>query len=721
MSTPTRSSVLAGLLVLCAVSVWSQPLRIVSGEQQSVGHFAEYYLDDQGLVNISSLIADSSVHRFTRSTENTLNFGPTKSVCWVRFSYVIQDTLRHYLAIGNTNLDELDVYVLSDNKIVSSQHGGLSNSLNRFSSLDLNAWLFELPSLGKNNSLTVYIRVADKRRVILPLVVTELNEMIKESHQEDSLFGLYFGCLAIIAVLNIYFFFYFKESIYLFYGGHILCQILINGILQGYLLSLFGDSLYFLSPRVPGLAGVSNIFVILFALSFLDVKKSLPKWYKPTLLLIILPAMNTLLSLFGFYTLSATAGTYIGIMVCLWLFALGLAAYSYQVKQARFYIVGWGAFFIGILILNSALNQWIPVNAFTFHAAVYGTLFEVLLISFALADRINLIRIGHEEERHERLILIERQKTWLEENVKLRTIELLQKNKEIEVQNEELRQQHEELTTTHELLEKQKLLVEEKNRDIGIINQTLEQKVKQRTVELEETVKNLINQNNDLEQFSYIVSHNMRAPVARILGLINLLGIDGDREEREQLMEYLKESTIGLDEIIHDLSQIIDLRRGSEMIMEKVDLEKIIQHNLSDLSDEIKNSKALVNLSIQVKELNAVKGYIQSILYNLISNAIKYRDPDRQLSLKISTSETPGNVIIEVEDNGLGVNMPEDRIHEIFHLYKRTHTHVQGKGLGLYLVKTQVEALDGRIDVKSTHGKGSHFRVTIPKSIREGV
>lgn len=719
MFTPTASVFFSFLFTLCAAVAEAQTLHITADEHQSIGISTEYFLDEKDSTSITDLIEHAERFHFQKSAEQTLNFGPTKSICWVRFSYTLDDTLRHYLDIGNTNLNEVDVYVVAGGRIIDHQQGGLGRPAHQSpASLNLNAWLFELPAGRNNELLTVYIRVADKRRVILPLEITSLNDEIKESHRQDLLFGLYFGCLSIIAVLNIYFIFYFKEKIYVFYGGHILCQILINGILQGYLFTLFGDALFFLSPRVPGIAGISNIFTILFALSFLDVRKSMPQWYKPTLLLITLPASNVLLSLFGAYTHSAVLGSYVGIVVCVWLFALGIAAYFNNIKQARFYVIGWGAFFLGILILNSALNQWIPVNAFTFNAAVYGTLFEVLLISFALADRINLIRIDREGERQERLTLIERQKTWLEENVKLRTIELLQKNKEIEVQNEELRQQHEELTSTHELLEKQKLLVEEKNKDIGIINQSLENKVKQRTFELEETVKNLISQNNDLEQFSYIVSHNMRAPVARILGLINLLDTSvGEGEERAQLMEYLKESTIGLDEIIHDLSQIIDLRRGSEMIMERVDLEKVIQHNLSDLSDEIRKSKGELVLSIRVKELNTVKGYIQSILYNLISNAVKYRDPERQLILKISTSEDAGNVIIEVEDNGLGVNMPEDRMHEIFHLYKRTHTHVQGKGLGLYLVKTQVEALHGLIDVTSTHGKGTHFRITIPKSI----
>ncbi|HEY0742552.1 MAG TPA: sensor histidine kinase [Chryseosolibacter sp.] len=716
MLPPTRLFILSAILILCASVGWCQPIPI-GGDERPIGKSTEFYLDKKSALTLSDFLEDSAAYPFKKSTQNTLNFGPTSSACWIRFSYLAKDNHRKYLVINNTNINEVDVYVLSGKTVISRQEGGLAKtSRHSISNLNLNAWLFELPQI-EGKVFTVYMRVTDKRRVIIPLEITKLNEVIRGTHQEDFLFGLYFGCLAIILVMNLYFFFYFKERIYIFYGGHILCQILINGILHGYLLTLFGTSLQFLSPYVPSLAGISNIFAILFALAFLDVKHSLSNWYKPTLLLIAIPASNVLFNLFGFYALAANTGTYVGIVVYVWLFALGLVAYEKKITQARFYIIGWGAFFITIVILNSALNQWLPINGFTFYAAVYGTLFEVLLISFALADRINLIRIGREEERMKHQALIERQKTWLEENVKMRTIQLVEKNREIEVQNEELRQQHEELTTTHELLEKQKTLIEEKSKDIVLINQSLEQKVKQRTLELEETVKNLINQNNDLEQFSYIVSHNMRAPVARILGLISLMEAESTPDERLQLMEYLKESTVGLDEIIHDLSQIIDLRRGSEMIMENVDLERIIQHNLADLTDELKSSHAQVNLSIEARTVIAVKGYIQSILYNLISNAIKYRDPARQLLLTISTSENNFSVIIEVADNGLGINVPDNRLHEIFHLYKRTHTHVQGKGLGLYLVKTQVEALHGHIDVESAPGKGSCFRVSLPKGI----
>jgi two-component system, sensor histidine kinase LadS len=715
VSAPTNLNAILVFLFLITIPGWSQPIG-VKGSSQSIGRQSEYFLDEKRTVSIQDLIQPGRQFPFKKSGDETLNFGPTQSACWVKFLYVNFDTVTHYLAIGNTNLGEVDVFFVKAGKVISSQRAGLTrNSEQRGRDLSLNTWLFALPESRDDEPLIVYVRVFDTRRVIIPLEITTLDEIIHSAHQQDFIFGLYFGCLGIIAVLNLYFFFYLRESIYVFYGGHLFCQFLINGILKGYFFTLLGSSLFFLSSYVPGLAGISNIFIILFTITFLDLRRSMPSWYKPTLALLMLPACNTALNLFGWSTLSAAVGTYVGIIVCIWLFVLGLVAYSRRIMQARFYIFGWGAFFIGILILNSALNQWISVNTFTFNAALYGTLFEVLFISFALADRINLIRLEREEERHHRLSLIEQQNSWLEENVKTRTVELMQKHKEVEAQNEELRQQHEELTSTHELLEKQKLLVEEKNKDIGLINQSLEEKVKQRTVELEETVRNLVSQNNDLEQFSYIVSHNMRAPVARILGLINLLGTNCDHEEREQLMAFMRESTIGLDEIIHDLSHIIDLRRGSDMVVEEVDLAKIIQHNLSDLTDELKKSEARVSVSTQASTVIAVKGYIQSILYNLISNAIKYRDPERHLQITIATHQTASDVVIEIQDTGLGINLPPDRLHEIFHLYKRTYTHVQGKGLGLYLVKTQVEALHGTITVASDFGKGSHFTISFPK------
>ena len=139
-----------------------------------------------------------------------------------------------------------------------------------------------------------------------------------------------------------------------------------------------------------------------------------------------------------------------------------------------------------------------------------------------------------------------------------------------------------------------------------------------------------------------------------------------------------------------------------------------MKHNQLDLLDEINKSDAKVITEADVTHMTSVKGYIQSILYNLLSNAIKYRSSDRKPIIHISLYEQDSQVIFEVQDNGLGIDLPKDRVNEIFNLYKRIHTHVQGKGLGLYLVKSQVEGLHGTIKVETKPGLGTTFTVSIP-------
>jgi two-component system, sensor histidine kinase LadS len=703
------------LFIIPAAYSQSSDRVVYADAVTTIGQQCNYFLDGSGELTIDSLLQSDGHHRFEPYPHATINFGPTTSACWIQFEYTTRDTLKHYLQISNSNLNEIDFYIVDHGGIISSQQAGLKRKKNG-NELKFNVWLFELLNPPADKTYTCFVRVSDPRRVIIPVTTTDLNTVIQSGHQTDFLYGIYFGALTIIVIINIVIFFYFREIIYILYSLHTTAQILINGILKGYLFTLFGSGLYFLSPFVPALASISNIFFILFTIAFLELKTRDPILYRISLGLLVLPILNVLIGFVGFYAFSAVAGAYIGLVVCIWLFYVGLKMYMRKVTQARFFVIGWGVFLVSIIILNFALNRWIPLTPLNYNAALYGTLVEVLLITAALADRINLFRINHERERQEKILLIEQQKTWLEENVKLRTYELVSKNNEIESQNEELKQQHEELSATHELVEKQKRLVEEQNKKIETVNQELEQKVQERTMQLEGTVKSLIRQNHDLEQFSYIVSHNMRAPVARIMGLLNLLEFDQNSEdERKVLMEHLKESAQNVDQIIHDLSQIIAIRKGLDTVVENVDIKHVIRHITSDLTDEIKRANSTIDLDIQVDEMVSVKSYVQSILYNLLSNAIKYRNPERPSRISLSVTNQNNDIRFDVSDNGLGIDLPKERMGEIFNLYKRIHTHVQGKGLGLYLVKTQVEGLHGHISVSTRLGEGTSFAVTLPK------
>lgn len=284
---------------------------------------------------------------------------------------------------------------------------------------------------------------------------------------------------------------------------------------------------------------------------------------------------------------------------------------------------------------------------------------------------------------------------------------------QLSIASEEIQQQKnqiEEKTTA--LLESNKALQMQKE-ETQTLNEHLETIVADRTNELGLTVQNLIRQNQDLEQFSYIISHNLRAPVARIMGLVNIFNREDMNDDfNKEILTHLTQSASGLDEIIRDLTNIISIRKNLTISKEIIYVDDLINQEISNLEDEIKNSKAIITRNINVSEIYGIKVYMQSIIHNLLSNAIKYKHDRRNLVIDIKTYTRDENFYLVFTDNGLGVNI--ENLYKIFGLYQRMHTHVGGKGLGLYLVKTQVEAMNGKIDVESEVNQGTSFTISIP-------
>jgi signal transduction histidine kinase len=287
-------------------------------------------------------------------------------------------------------------------------------------------------------------------------------------------------------------------------------------------------------------------------------------------------------------------------------------------------------------------------------------------------------------------------------------LRLAEKNKALEDRHYEIEAQNEELRQIQE--------------EVRAINDQLEHTVQLRTEELNKIIDELSARNQNLEQFSYIVSHNMRAPVARVLGLLDLFDRNTPSNPfNQEILQYLDESAQNLNTIIADLSEIITIQKHWDKAKEPVDLRSLGSSVLDSLQGEIAQSGAVVTLDLdQLPTLYSLKTYLQSILFNLVSNAIKYRALDRPPHIQVVAQAENGLAKISVSDNGLGIDLHKVSQQQIFGLYKRLHFHIEGKGLGLYLVKTQVEALQGRIEVESTPGAGTTFTVYLP-NVTSGI
>jgi len=237
------------------------------------------------------------------------------------------------------------------------------------------------------------------------------------------------------------------------------------------------------------------------------------------------------------------------------------------------------------------------------------------------------------------------------------------------------------------------------------------------------TLRELEKLNASHETFIYSVSHDLKAPLANIEGLVKyLLELSTDRsdkdgqyyEEQRSIAQLLENSVKSMKDIIDELSEITKVENQYKEEAETVWLEKIIDEVRLILNDKITNDRVKIELDIKEPEIQFPRKSIRSIIFNLLSNAIKYRSTDREPEIRIKSEEVDGHIHISVEDNGLGIS--KDKIDLLFVPYSRLEKKVEGTGIGLYLVKKLIENEGGKIEVESELGIGSIFKVKLAKA-----
>lgn len=235
--------------------------------------------------------------------------------------------------------------------------------------------------------------------------------------------------------------------------------------------------------------------------------------------------------------------------------------------------------------------------------------------------------------------------------------------------------------------------------------------IKRQEAERRKLISDLMQQNKDLQQFSYIISHNLRAPVANIVGLGKMYRSGKADERNEQVVKNMQESAEDIDGVIRDLSNILTLRSGIGAEKESVNIQDIFSTVIKTLHPQIEEVTAKITSDlVNAPKIFTIKSYLHSILYNLISNALKYRSPERALEINVAAGKRINYAWISVQDNGLGIDTDKNR-DKLFGLYRRFHPQIEGKGIGLYLVKVQAETLGGWAEVESELGKGTRFTV----------
>lgn len=292
-----------------------------------------------------------------------------------------------------------------------------------------------------------------------------------------------------------------------------------------------------------------------------------------------------------------------------------------------------------------------------------------------------------------------------EEALRKKNQELAEKNNLLEGIQEELRQANNELEQR----------VWERTRQLSEINLELNNEIAERK-KMEEALKQrneeLLKINDDLDNFVYTASHDLKAPISNIEGLVaslmlELKDLDG---EAKVIIDLINQCIIKFKETINDLTEITKAQKNIQEDITLIDLNVLIEEIKLSIKDLIRNSRAQIQCDGECfPKIRFSKANLKSIFYNLLSNAIKYRHPERMPEIRINCTMMEDYVMIAVRDNGLGIN--KEQQNKVFTMFKRLHDHVEGSGIGLYLVKRIVDNNGGWIELDSEEGQGSEFRI----------
>lgn len=249
---------------------------------------------------------------------------------------------------------------------------------------------------------------------------------------------------------------------------------------------------------------------------------------------------------------------------------------------------------------------------------------------------------------------------------------------------------------------------------ISIKREITKQKIQEK--EKEQLISELTQNNKDLRQFSYITSHNLRAPLSNLIGLLNLIEkINIQDEELNLIIDGLSKSTQLLNETILDLGKVVIIRDNPSITKTNINVYDCVKKVMNQINILIEQISIEFDIKINKNDkIYSNKSYLESILLNLFTNSIKYRSNDRSLKILITFNNNSEQSELIFEDNGIGIDLQKNK-DKLFGMYQRFHNYPNSKGLGLYLVRTQIESMGGSIEVQSEVNKGTQFIIKFKK------
>lgn len=645
---------------------------------------------------------------FSLVQQEKLDFGFTSENVWLGFDvkdfYSGQESFN--IEIDNPSVREVELYYESEDGGLVPYGHNRNDDLKSRGLVQYPNFIFQI-SANDDHSSRFVLRINSKERLSFTIKASSLNEFMKKYVDTLVLVSIYVGIMLALFLYNLALYFFVKDKVYIYYCLYILFIALAQLSLLGYSkYYIFNSNSYLYEISIIGFSAFSGVLGVLFARDFLRTKLFAPTMDKVLTVVLLVYALAFILRLFSLVSISYFLTDIGGILVPISFITAGIISYRSGHKSAGYFLIAWLFFLIGLIVYVFQNYGIIELNTFANLPMLLGSALESVLLSLALADRINVLKKENEREQREKLeVLRENERLIREQNVYL--------EKMVNSRTEELEQTLKNLQNTQT-----QLVNQEKMASLG-----------QLTAGIAHEINNPIN----------FVSSNI-SPLKRdlqdILEMISLYREKGEQEFSAESKKELKnfEDEIELDYLLEEVDQLLQgiddgARRTVEIVrglrlfsrVDEQDVKKV------DLHDGLDSTLILLNSSMQGKikitkqygdlpMVECLAGKINQVFMNVINNAVHaVLDPNHAIAnpeIIIRTSHEGTEVRIEIEDNGVG--MPDHVKEKVFEPFFTTKEVGKGTGLGLSIVYTVIENHKGSLEIHSQLNKGTNFVIRLP-------
>lgn len=711
-------------ILICFILLISGQSAIASSGQDSILNFS----DDQRILRMEKgifLFRDPGCmlsfdkvlkKKFNYLDQAVPNIGITSDRVWIRFT--VQNTSKSkdlMLVVAQPALDSLVLYQQEKNGFTESVHLG---KYKKFSDrLVLNAnYLFPV-SIPLGGQKTFYVQVSSTDQIQLPVYLGTSRSILVDDNNRNILFGLYAGIILIMILYNLFISFTVKDSSYLFYIIYIFFVGLTQATFQGYAFK-------YLWPGSPWLAINSSVLVpffsgittALFLIRFLQTKKNTPVLHNGILFFIGLYIITLSVWFSGYHTQSIKSLQTLALLGSLYFLFVANAIRRKGSRPALFFLIAYTIFLLAVVIFVLRNFNLVPFNMFTSYILEIGSVIQITLLSFALADKINIYRKDKEQSQEQALqISKENERLIREQNIELET--------QVNIRTEELQKSNYALNDTlKDLKEAQSQLVDaEKMAGLGQLTAGIAHEINNPINFVTSNIKPLRMDINDL--YDVIAKYEQIDPekdialqLDEVAGFKRQIDFEYIKTEINSLLSGIGDGANRTAEIIRSLK---NFSRLDESDTKPVDINEGLESTLILLRSTIPENIEVVKDLHTLPQVECLPGKINQVFMNLITNAIQAiktkKDTSNKEQLCISTKDMGDSVQISIRDTGPG--MTEEIKQKIFEPFFTTKEVGEGTGLGLSIVFSIIEKHKGNIEVITSVNSGTEFIITLPVNI----